>query len=219
MSFLSGLCGCFAPKYSPRSPSAPAPSQAMAQTHHHHHHNNSNFPSHHHPDEGPVYMTFDEDGYTPPIPLPRYTPRPMSSMQEKTLEAHMRDPPISSSRSIASLHDEKNPRDFTSTDGDEHELTSDVSSAISFPSSYGNTSTATRETPPPPYSPRISPAPSRSMSISSLYPPPLPPPPPMAHIAQPRPVLRRECLPRDLAGRGRVSFESQGQRRFSWESR
>jgi hypothetical protein len=55
------------------------------------------------------------------------------------------------------------------------------------------------------------------MSISSLNPPPLPPPPPMAHIAQPRPVFRRECLPRDLAGHGRVSFESQ--RRFSWESR
>ncbi|KAH2173541.1 hypothetical protein KXW37_000737 [Aspergillus fumigatus] len=46
---------------------------------------------------------------------------------------------------------------------------------------------------------------------------PRPPPPPMAHIAQPRPVLRRECLPRDLAGHSRVSFESQ--RRFSWESR
>ncbi|KAF4205538.1 hypothetical protein CNMCM8927_006164 [Aspergillus lentulus] len=216
MSLLSGLCGCFAPKSSPRPPSARAPSRAMAETHHHHHyHNDSNFTPHHHPDEGPVYMTFDEDGYTPPVPLPRYTPRPMSSIQEKTLEAHMRDPPISSSRSIASLHDEKNPRDFASTDGDE--LTSDVSSAISFPSSYGNTSTATRETPPPPYSPRISPAPSRAMSISSLYPPPLPPPPPMAHIAQPRPDLRRECLPRDLAGHGRVSFESQ--RRFSWESR
>ncbi|KAL4990913.1 hypothetical protein BDW68DRAFT_153613 [Aspergillus falconensis] len=51
------------------------------------------------------------------------------------------------------------------------EVSSDVSSAISFPSSYGNTSTATRETPPPPYSPRaFSPAPSRrSMSISSAY--------------------------------------------------
>ncbi|KAL4742737.1 hypothetical protein BDV11DRAFT_179915 [Aspergillus similis] len=51
------------------------------------------------------------------------------------------------------------------------EVSSDVSSAISFPSSYGNTSTATRETPPPPYSPRaFSPAPSRrSMSTSSSY--------------------------------------------------
>ncbi|KAH2200633.1 hypothetical protein KXW59_003381 [Aspergillus fumigatus] len=127
MSFLSGLCGCFAPKSPPRAPSARALSRAMAETHqHHHYHNDSNFTSHHRPDEGPVYMAFDEDGYTPPVPLPRYTPRPMSSIQEKTLEAHMRDPPVSS-----------------------------------------------------------------------------PPPPPMAHIAQPRPVLRRECLPRDLAGHSR----------------
>ncbi|KAI9369705.1 hypothetical protein BJX61DRAFT_518556 [Aspergillus egyptiacus] len=66
------------------------------------------------------------------------------------------------------------------------EATSDVSSALSFPSSYGNTSTATRETPPPPYSPPYSPpqvsspAPSRPMSVSSVYRlPPIAPPPPV----------------------------------------
>ncbi|PYH42666.1 uncharacterized protein BP01DRAFT_132408 [Aspergillus saccharolyticus JOP 1030-1] len=43
---------------------------------------------------------------------------------------------------------------------------SDTSSTLSFPStsSYGNTSTATRETPPPPYSPRSLATGSRTMS-------------------------------------------------------
>ncbi|EAW11203.1 uncharacterized protein ACLA_088940 [Aspergillus clavatus NRRL 1] len=216
MSFLSGLlCGCFAPKTAPRSPSAPV--QAMAETHPHSLTPN-HFPYSNHHQESPGYTSgSDEDGYTTPVPLPRYTPRPLSSAQEKTLEAHMRDPPLSSARSSTSLRDEKDPRGLASNDADE--LTSDASSAISFPSSYGNTSTATRETPPPPYSP----APSRAMSISSLNPPPLPPPPPLVHLAQPRPVARRaDSLVRDFGAHGRVSFEDQHSlrsRRLSWESR
>ncbi|PYH98163.1 hypothetical protein BO71DRAFT_480526 [Aspergillus ellipticus CBS 707.79] len=106
-------------------------------------------------------------------PLPAYTPHP-HHLNEKTLEAHLRDPPISSSDHNL---DEKLPHAHTESERAE-DVTSDASSAISFPStthSYGNTSTATRETPPPPYSPwrgagragTESPVPSLSMSVES----------------------------------------------------
>lgn len=145
-----------------------------------------------------------EEGYTSVVPLPRYTPRPVS-VNEKTLEAHMRDPPISSA---TYARDEKN-LDLASD-----EVTSDVSSAISFPSSYGNTSTATRETPPPPYSPGPSPPVSRRMSLSES---PMIAPPPPAHISHPPPTF----YPLELSSHGPIPrrFSSgYGPQRFSWES-
>ncbi|RJE21338.1 hypothetical protein PHISCL_06323 [Aspergillus sclerotialis] len=171
----------------------------------------------------------DDDGYTPIVPLPRYTPRP-TSVQEKTLEAHMRDPPISSS-DYPTISEEKrrneypHPQEYPPRPDDE--VTSDdVSSAFSFQSSYGNTSTATRETPPPPYSPRDSPVPSRRMSASSslnfnsgtgLT------RPEMAYVAQPRPVYRGNGpWVRDFGVDSvRGSFEEQAmtERRLSRESR
>lgn len=112
----------------------------------------------------------DGNGYTPVIPLPRYTPRPLS-IREKTVEAHMRHPPSSPSPSSSSRPgsgfwvDEKQRYDYEPSQNRDSVTADDVSSAFSFQSSYGNTSTATRETPPPPYSPM----PSRptSLSISS----------------------------------------------------
>ena len=101
------------------------------------------------------------EGYASVAPLPPYTTRPLNA-SEKTLEAHMRDPPVSSS---GYARDEKN-MELEPFPNAPEEVTSDTSSAISFPSSYGNTSTATRETPPPPYSPGPSPPVSRRMSIS-----------------------------------------------------
>ncbi|BDD64094.1 hypothetical protein MPDQ_000517 [Monascus purpureus] len=145
-----------------------------------------------------------EEGYTSIVPLPRYTPRPVS-VNEKTLEAHMRDPPISS---------ETYARDEKNLDLASDEVTSDVSSAISFPSSYGNTSTATRETPPPPYSPGPSPPVSRRMSLSES---PMIAPPPSAHISHPPPTF----YPFDLSSHDPIPrrFSSgHGARRFSWES-
>ncbi|KAL4919530.1 hypothetical protein BDW62DRAFT_179108 [Aspergillus aurantiobrunneus] len=122
-----------------------------------------------------------QNGYNQIVPLPAYTPRPVS-IHEKTLAAHMRDPPISNETCQSHLNTDKKQRlaweeaanspDYYpySSHPRPEEVSSDVSSAVSFPSSYGNTSTATRETPPPPYSPpNMSPAPSRSMSISSAY--------------------------------------------------
>ncbi|KAL3468855.1 hypothetical protein BJX99DRAFT_242589 [Aspergillus californicus] len=187
-----------------------------------------------------------QDGYNQ-VPLPAYTPRPMS-IQEKTLEAHMRDPPISS-ETFRHTHAEAQTQPHTHLSTDEKqrlaweeatssphyyhpyynhphpdEATSDASSAISFPSSYGNTSTATRETPPPPYSPRIlSPASSRPMSIASSY---RYPPMGMESITPPAPVFQRP----DAAGRRgsitppRGSIDEQltaaapRPTRYSWES-
>lgn len=96
------------------------------------------------------------NGYTPVVPLPRYTPRPMS-IHEKTIENgshdHHRQQP-----------DEKNRHDFEEESALQSQSTGssstatatatmdDASSAYSFPSSFGHTSTETRDTPPPPYS-------------------------------------------------------------------
>lgn len=107
---------------------------------------------------GPPPGGSEDGGYANVVPLPQYTPLPMS-IHEKTLETNMRDPAMSSD-SFGYGHDEKSRNLY------DEEITSDSSSTISYPSSYGNTSTATRETPPPPYSPRQSAALSRSRSIS-----------------------------------------------------
>ncbi|KAL4807715.1 hypothetical protein BDV18DRAFT_135900 [Aspergillus unguis] len=196
------------------------------------------------------------DSYTS-APLPAYTPRPGMNIQEKTLEAHMRDPAISNETQHQHL-----PQDTATDSAAEEkqrlaweesaaannpsspnynpnynyyynyhyshfyprpeEVSSDVSSAISFPSSYGNTSTATRETPPPPYSPRfMSPAPSRSMSVSSAHPPQMPMP--MAAITQPPPVFQagrtRRSIDEQLARASASSTPVPGaaRARFSWD--
>ncbi|KAL4925448.1 uncharacterized protein BDV17DRAFT_294508 [Aspergillus undulatus] len=258
MSCLSSIFSCCLPtKKSTEKSEAQTPhtqTSTNSTTHHpisnHYHHDINN---------DTLEQSQDQNGYNAVVPLPAYTPRP-TSIQEKTLEAHMRDPAISSETYHQHTSDEKQrlaweeatsepqPRSPSPSYNYNHnynhtysnfyysypthpppeEVSSDVSSAISFPSSYGNTSTATRETPPPPYSPpALSPAPSRSMSISSAYrhPPPHPSQLPMAAITQPPPVFS--------AGRpARRSFDEQivaasgasrprpgaGTGRFSWEN-
>ncbi|KAB8255934.1 hypothetical protein BDV32DRAFT_129926 [Aspergillus pseudonomiae] len=219
MSMFNILCGCVT-RSSPLSSQPPAQPRHQPQ-------NGDNGTATYNPDSnGPPGM-YEDDGYSPVVPLPRYTPRPVS-IQEKTLEAHMRDPPVSSSENASNstyFQDEKDRLAFEMAPNRNHnpeDLTSEVSSAISFPSSYGNTSTATRDTPPPPYSSRgVSPAPSRSMSVSSSgY--PLPPQQvAMMQIAQPRPVFQRpHGLVRNVLSRRSFDeeHESGRPRRFSWEN-
>lgn len=145
----------------------------------------------------------DDGGYASVVPLPQYTPRPMS-IHEKTLESHMRDPSVSSD-SNGYLHDEKSRNLY------EEEVASDTASTFSYPSSYGNTSTATRETPPPPYSPRMSAviARSRSISISSARAVTINPPP-MARLSG----GRTTAPPSDADDQS-----IRRHRRVSWESR
>ncbi|KAL5003242.1 hypothetical protein BDV10DRAFT_68358 [Aspergillus recurvatus] len=150
----------------------------------------------HQPQDSP-----NNDGYTStPLPAYTPRPGINMTTQEKTLATHMQDPSISNEayrhhqhhqhstatdekqrlawEEVAAANSNSNPAPDSPypyypyhSHPRPQEVSSDVSSAVSFPSSYGNTSTATRETPPPPYSPReFSPAPSRrSMSISSAY--------------------------------------------------
>ncbi|KAL5337707.1 hypothetical protein BJX70DRAFT_368564 [Aspergillus crustosus] len=221
MSCLSSILSCCLPTNPPKSSEKPTPDTVQVPRPH---------PTPHAQDTITITYEQPEDGYTQVTPLPAYTPRPMS-IHEKTLEAHMRDPAISNETYRSHLStDEKqqlawdeatNPSDTPDyyypyhTHPRPEETTSDVSSAISFPSSYGNTSTATRETPPPPYSPRVlSPAPSRSMSISSAYRCPpmiLAPPPPALH----RPEAGR---PSRRSIDEQIAAMNSRSRRFSWES-
>ncbi|KAE8373666.1 hypothetical protein BDV26DRAFT_271544 [Aspergillus bertholletiae] len=220
MSIFNILCGCVARSSPPSSPSSAQPRHQPPQ-------NRDNGPiTHSNADNGPPGID-DEDGYSPVAPLPRYTPRPMS-IQEKTLEAHLRDPPLSSADYASNstyFQDEKDRLAFETVYNRNHnpeDLTSEVSSAISFPSSYGNTSTATRDTPPPPYSSRgVSPTPSRSMSVSSSGYLPSPQQVAMMQIAQPRPVFHRpDNLVRNVLSRRSLDEgrETGRPRRFSWES-
>ena len=219
MTFLSNVFCCFsrsvpAPEMTEARSARPVPftqDQIQSDTHngvaYNHNHNHVN-----------------DEGYTPNVPLPRYTPRPMS-IREKTLEAHMRDPPLSSSSSSVRQSytpDEKHPYEFDHSHGGHSRdgvTADDVSSAFSFQSSYGNTSTATRETPPPPYSAEVSPVPTpttrRSFSSNHSQ---QQPPQPMVHIAQPRAVFQRpDWMVR--SPRCSVEEEVERSRRFSWESR
>ncbi|KAJ5095879.1 hypothetical protein NUU61_005235 [Penicillium alfredii] len=218
MSFLSGLCGCFARSNSP-PPSTSSPEMQMPGTHNNSRHSTQTgrftlssdgefirpaVPRIARREHGPLPADADDGGYAAVVPLPQYTPRPMS-IHEKTLEAHMRDSSISSESQDTYPTDEKNRNLY------DEEVTSDGSSAISFPSSYGNTSTATRETPPPPYSPRHSVVlnRSRSISISSAMAVTINPPP-SAHMNISR------------TGHARVDADDQSirrHRRVSWESR
>ncbi|PTU24835.1 hypothetical protein P175DRAFT_0497944 [Aspergillus ochraceoroseus IBT 24754] len=211
-SCLSGLLSCCLPtSCSPKSTTAAKQSPSVPHEDTNGHTSSPSRPN----------MNQLDDGYTQVVPLPRYTARPMS-IREKTLEAHMRDHPISSDQLRSSMIADEKQRlaweESASPDYSREEVTSDVSSAISFPSSYGNTSTATRETPPPPYSPPPwSPAPSRSMSISSAY-----RPLPISTITPPPPVFQRpEGTSSDRHTPPRRSIDGQlsRPRRFSWESR
>ncbi|KAJ6095493.1 hypothetical protein N7486_006239 [Penicillium sp. IBT 16267x] len=219
MSFLSGLCGCFSRDHvSPHSSSQPE----MQSTRQHQSHNHNGIQTgrfilsgegefiraadaseqawHGHPRDD------SDGGYASVVPLPQYTPRPMS-IREKTLEGNMRDAPISSDSNPFPA-DEKS-RNFYGED-----VSSDGASTFSYPSSYGNTSTATRETPPPPYSPRHSAmlSRSRSFSISSA----------MAVTINPPPMARvhgghggRTTAPSSEAD----DVSIRRHRRASWESR
>ncbi|KAM5445224.1 hypothetical protein MaudCBS49596_007706 [Microsporum audouinii] len=160
----------------------------------------------------------ENDPYHSSQPLPRYTARPIS-IQEKTLAISGRqsicdrDYPRDEKGQIQAnqnIYNRRSPNNIAEDDS------SDASSQISFPSSLGNTSTATGETPPPPYSYCSSVAQShRSMSISipathtgtetdasSMM---LPSP-----IATPPPVF---C--RDNTGSSRRSYESGRSRKDS----
>jgi hypothetical protein len=212
MSFLSVLCGCFSREEKP----LPTPEPMIQRT-------NGDIqtgqfilncdgqfiraspsPSPGRNGHGPPDDS-EDGGYSSVVPLPQYTARPMS-LHEKTLEAHMRDPSVSSeSQEYPYPQEEKNPNLY------DEEVTSDASSAISYPSSYGNTSTATRETPPPPYSPRHSVmlSRSRSISISSA----------MAVIVNPPPMAR---VNGSRTGPAYVEDDDRSirrHRRVSWESR
>ncbi|KAJ5895045.1 hypothetical protein N7495_006736 [Penicillium taxi] len=166
MSLLTMLCGCLTRGEDTQLPSEPKTPGVNSQNHTRHgihtgqfilsaeggftRASTPNLTGLH----GPPPDGSDDGGYASVVPLPQYTPRPMS-INEKTLESHLRDPPISSETGFQYEKD--------IYDGDD---TSDNSSDISYPSSYGNTSTATRETPPPAYSPRQSSVFTRSRSIS-----------------------------------------------------
>lgn len=123
----------------------------------------------------PQYDSVDA-GYAPVVPLPRYTPRPLS-LHEKTLGL--------TERQRTEGSDEKSRRGIESEEALQSQSTGsssatvtasntvvdDASSAFSFPSSFGHTSTETRDTPPPPYSSCASSfyARSRASSIRSHW--------------------------------------------------
>lgn len=217
---------------------------------------------HHQP---PKYDSVDS-GYSPVVPLPRYTPRP-KSIHEKTLETN----------NIRHHHghgqhgpDEKNRQDFEDSENDaalhSHAtgsssatvtasstiaptttIVDDASSAYSFPSSFGHTSTETRDTPPPPYSSCGSSfyARSRASSVrshrrseslfnypintgntSEAMPPPSVPapaviaPPPMAHVQMSHHHQHHYQSASISNPRQSMSrSNTPNQRRLSWESR
>lgn len=213
MSFLSKFCGCFAVDRSPHRLSCPYeypienigngyPRRAVGQNT-----NNDNGA------DGNYSSDIEGSMYSPTVPLPRYTPHP-SVMNEKTLAferpARSSWTSLSESRNQTNTFaaDEKNPNEFRiSSEGPRHhgshgnsngqnsdDSNSDASSTLSYPSSYGNTSTATAS-PPPPYS---SPPPAGSIMSQrteegrySQDTSPSPTSPPVIHIPQPQPVLQR----------------------------
>ena len=208
MSFFSALCGCFSREEKPCSTPETMiqrPNNGI-QTGHFTLNGDGQFirpsPSPGRNGHGPSDDS-EDGGYSSVVPLPQYTARPMS-LHEKTLEAHMRDPSVSS-ESQEYPQEEKNRNLY------DEEVTSDASSAISYPSSYGNTSTATRETPPPPYSPRHSVmlSRSRSISISSA----------MAVIVNPPPMARVNGSRTGPAYSEDDDRSIRRHRRVSWESR
>ena len=224
MGLFSGFCCCFgrAPTPTPdmieQSPARPVPLQS-GQNEQFQSHTHNQFPNGMAAYIGNLNIRNDE-GYTPTIPLPRYTPRPMS-IREKTIEGHIR----SSSSELETESNTNTPSnekqrylyEYVHRDSRDGVTADDASSAFSFQSSYGNTTTATRETPPPPYSAGVSPTPSRrtTVSVSSA----ILRQQQMVNIAQPQAVFQR---PEWMVRSPRCSVdigEEFGARRFSWESR
>ncbi|EFE43022.1 conserved hypothetical protein [Trichophyton verrucosum HKI 0517] len=208
-AFFASLCSCF-PSHSRKEEKE---SDYSSQPHLD---DQSSQPSH--PSSYNRYQPFvdENDPYHSSQPLPRYTARPIS-IREKTLA-------ISGRRSLCERdhpRDEKNQNIYdrrspsNNADNAAEDDSSDASSQISFPTSIGNTSTATGETPPPPYSSYCSSRAhsQRSMSISiptnytgttetdssSIIPP--------SPIATPPPVF---C--RDHTGTSRRSYDGAGKR-------
>ncbi|KAJ5327413.1 hypothetical protein MYU51_018031 [Penicillium brevicompactum] len=216
MSFFSGLCGCFArDEQNEKSPHTSSSQEIVYRRPNHNGLQTGSFilstdgqfthaegpaGANRH---GPSPADSTDGGYSSVVPLPQYTARPMS-LHEKTLESHMRDPSVSS-ETLSYPQDEKDRQLY------DEEVTSDSSSAISFPSSFGNTSTATRETPPPPYSPRHSVmlSRSRSMSISSA----------MAVVINPPPSARLNASRTGPTYSEEDNRSIRRHRRVSWESR
>lgn len=169
MSFLASLCGCFTRSDATPRDSSPSPEMQSGgspalrngvQTGRFTLSGEGDFIRPAFPGHGPPPSDSEVGGYASVVPLPQYTPRP-TSVNEKTLESHLRDPSVSSDPNTWD-RDEKQRHLYN------EDVSSDASSIISYPSSYGNTSTATRETPPPPYSPRQSAQLTRTRSVS-LY--------------------------------------------------
>jgi hypothetical protein len=172
----------------------------------------------------------EADGYLPVIPLPRYTPRPVS-IHEKTLQSSSDHD--TSGFATPRHPDEKNRRDFEEPSS-RPATEDDASSAFSFPSSFGHTSTDTRDTPPPPYSSCTSLVSPRSRASSMNHRPeswqmpphptqPLSPItlPPMVHISQPRPIFRPTGFASSNRGTvypGTIEDTTGDQRRISWDS-
>lgn len=173
------------------------------------------------------------DSYLPTCPLPRYTERPIS-IYEKTIVFN-RGPDTQNVDGNRFPRDEKTqqnsngdgtltqpvqcePETLVHNTGGDH--TSDASSTFSIPSSYGNTSTATRS-PPPAYSPPNSRAASQRTPSISLPPVETDPnpltlrtgisPSPQALLQHPRPVQHRD-------GRSNPWIIHDTGRRRSWES-
>jgi hypothetical protein len=217
---MSDLCGCFASSESSSQPRSQVPIDAQA---------GFARPGESHT-EPPHYDVVD-GGYMPVVPLPRYTQRPVS-IHEKTLESNARTNESGEITPRGSM--EKNRYEFGEPSAQSSQRTGtttaatldDASSAYSFPSSFGHTSTDTRDTPPPPYASCTSLAQtSRSRASSmrshrgSLFnysmqanPSPITPPP-MAHIHHPQPIFRPH---NSIYMHGP---HQQHQPRRSWESR
>jgi hypothetical protein len=219
MSFFSSLCGCCLPMGKhphPRSLPGVVPHNPHADFVHH--------------GSANMHDVADiDDGYVPTVPLPRYTPHPIST-DEKTIAFERRQ----SLASVSNLQphefpqDEKRPYVYESESNhpqfDGHrsppartdDLSSDASSTLSVPSSFGNTSTATTETPPPPYSSR----PSRAPSHRSVSPSPSSHGTSMTEIslntAPPSPVLQ---IPQPAYLQYHVTASDIDEGRRSWDGR
>ncbi|KAE8550505.1 hypothetical protein TMatcc_008541 [Talaromyces marneffei ATCC 18224] len=208
----------------------------------------------------PRYDSVDH-GYAPVVPLPRYTPRPMS-IHEKTLENnhihHTQHRPDEKNRhdfesaedeDVSALNSQSTGGSSTTVTGIISTITTapttimdDASSAYSFPSSFGHTSTETRDTPPPPYSSCGSSfyARSRASSVrshgrseslfnyslnntgnaSEVVPTITPPPMAHMHISHNHDQYQHHPSPSIHAPRQSISrSNTPSQRRFSWESR
>lgn len=146
---MSPLCGCIGSNEPEPRTQVPAYPEAGFM---------SRVDSHSQP---PRYDTVT-NGYTPVVPLPRYTPHAVST-HEKSIENnfhdqqyHQRNPDRKDRQDFeqqeATLHTHNTGGSSSSGATVTATVDDDASSAYSFPSSFGQTSTATRETPPPPYS-------------------------------------------------------------------